>query len=59
MDNLPSRCGKKEPRLPQNLRGLSRGRVPTDDGINVMTTRRGIRVAVPEHFRRKTGRRET
>ena len=40
---LPLRgCGKEEPRLPRNMRGLGRGRVPTGGGNDVMAEGSGV-----------------
>ena len=44
---LPSGGGKEESRLPRNLRGRSRGRVPTGGGIHEMGTRGGVPASVP------------
>ena len=47
---LPSGRGKEEPRLPLNLRGRSRGGVPTGGGIHAMVTHQGVRILVPRVF---------
>ena len=44
---LPSGFGQEELRLPRNLRGSGRGRVPIGDGMRAMGTRRGVRVPAP------------
>ena len=46
----PSSRGKEEPRLPQNLHGRSRGRVPTG-GSHARDTDIEVRVLVPECYR--------
>ena len=50
---LPSGFAKKEHRLPPNLRGRGRGRVPTGDGIRAIDTRRGVRVPGSSRMRRE------
>ena len=53
---LPSVCGKEERRLPRNVRGRSRGRVPIGGGIHAKVTRGGVGVPVPERSSRRRKR---